>query len=316
MDLRQLRSFAAVARTGSFTAAADELGYTQSAVSQHVGALEADLGSCLLTRRPVALTAAGRQLAAHARHILLRVDVARSELASASVAERIRLAVTPLSVSAPLIRSLGGIRADGGSPTLDLDVVARDEALARLASGDADAAVVDGVTAPNGPLAATEPGLLHRQLVAELPMEVLLPAGHPLAGAGGVDLVMLRDALWLDAPLLPGDPSSVPGAARPRSGGRLRYLGWDLATVARLVASGFGLALLPAGSAPDVVGLARVVVRSPQVVHRSELLTVRGRVGTAAALVAAVRTNLRDLAAARAEPAVPNRSDSVPAQDS
>lgn len=70
MDLRDLRSFLAVVRTGSFTAAAADLGYTQSAVSQHVAALEADLGTPLLHRRPVRPTAAGARLAEHAAGIV------------------------------------------------------------------------------------------------------------------------------------------------------------------------------------------------------------------------------------------------------
>ncbi|WP_244894085.1 LysR family transcriptional regulator, partial [Planobispora rosea] len=60
MDPHLLRTFVTVARLGSFSAAAGELGYTQSAVSQQVAALEADLGTPLLQRRPVVPTPAGR----------------------------------------------------------------------------------------------------------------------------------------------------------------------------------------------------------------------------------------------------------------
>ncbi|MFD5702262.1 helix-turn-helix domain-containing protein, partial [Streptomyces lasiicapitis] len=54
MDPHLLRTYVAVARLASFSAAARELGYTQSAVSQHIAALEQDLGTPLLSRRPVA----------------------------------------------------------------------------------------------------------------------------------------------------------------------------------------------------------------------------------------------------------------------
>ena len=60
MDPRFLRTFVTVARLGSFSAAARELGYTQSGVSQHIAVLEADLGAVLLTRRPVAADRGGR----------------------------------------------------------------------------------------------------------------------------------------------------------------------------------------------------------------------------------------------------------------
>src|SRR5260370_6440386 len=66
MDPHLLRTFVAVARHGSFSAAARDLGYTQAAVSQHIAALESDLKVSLLTRRPVVATEAGRRLLEHA----------------------------------------------------------------------------------------------------------------------------------------------------------------------------------------------------------------------------------------------------------
>ncbi|MBI5090127.1 MAG: LysR family transcriptional regulator [Actinobacteria bacterium] len=80
MDTRLLRTFHAVVEHGSFTSAATALGYTQSAVSQHVAALEASLGVELFRRRPFALTPAAVRLAEHAGNILMRLDVATSEL--------------------------------------------------------------------------------------------------------------------------------------------------------------------------------------------------------------------------------------------
>src|SRR3954452_3902839 len=80
VDPRFLRTFAAVVRLESFSAAARELGYTQSAVSQHIAALEADLGFVLLHRRPVAPTEAGTRLLEHGGAILLRLDAARADV--------------------------------------------------------------------------------------------------------------------------------------------------------------------------------------------------------------------------------------------
>src|SRR4051794_41881542 len=78
MDPRFLRTFATVTRLASFSAAARELGYTQSAVSQHIAALESELGAPLLSRRPVAPTEAGARLLEHAGAILLRLEAARA----------------------------------------------------------------------------------------------------------------------------------------------------------------------------------------------------------------------------------------------
>ncbi|MER5825499.1 LysR family transcriptional regulator, partial [Streptomyces mirabilis] len=80
MDPHLLRTYVTVARVASFSEAARELGYTQSAVSQHIAALEQDLGAPLLTRRPVAPTAAGERLLEHAGPLLLRLDAARADV--------------------------------------------------------------------------------------------------------------------------------------------------------------------------------------------------------------------------------------------
>jgi len=287
VDLRHLRSFAAVARTRSFTAAAQELGYTQSAVSQHVAALERDLGRSLLERRPVRPTAAGEQLAAHAEHILLRVDTARSEIAAIPEATRpVRLAASPGAVVRPLLAAL---RSASPGLAVELEVTAIPDALRQLAEGAADGAVIDGITVPSAPVRASEPGLFLHRLLAELPLEVLMPEDHPLAGLAGVDLDTIAQARWIDAPNLACDPSSIPGAHPVHTGARLRYLGRDTTAVAGLVADHLGLAILPVGVAPPVPGLARVPLRSPAVVHRSELL-VRPRHGTGAELLEAAAT--------------------------
>ncbi|MBW5485058.1 LysR family transcriptional regulator, partial [Streptomyces bambusae] len=81
MDPHLLRTFVAVARLASFSGAARELGYTQSAVSQHIAALEGDLRTELLTRRPVRPTPAGTRLLEHAGPLLLRLDAARADVA-------------------------------------------------------------------------------------------------------------------------------------------------------------------------------------------------------------------------------------------
>ena len=85
LEVRHLRAFEAVARHRSFAAAADELGYTQSAVSQQLRALETIIGTSLFHRypggrRPVDLTDAGRLFLKHAQRLLTRVLATRADV--------------------------------------------------------------------------------------------------------------------------------------------------------------------------------------------------------------------------------------------
>jgi DNA-binding transcriptional LysR family regulator len=83
MELRHLRTFRAVAINRSFTRAANQLGYVQSAITSHVKALEADLGVRLFDRlgRHIVLTEAGSELLAYATKILDLADSARAAVA-------------------------------------------------------------------------------------------------------------------------------------------------------------------------------------------------------------------------------------------
>jgi DNA-binding transcriptional LysR family regulator len=86
VELRHFAALEAVAREGSFGRAADALGYTQSAVSQQIAALERTVGERLVERpggpRPVSLTEAGRLLLAHAEAIVARLKAAQADMAA------------------------------------------------------------------------------------------------------------------------------------------------------------------------------------------------------------------------------------------
>src|SRR4051812_40211153 len=86
VELRHLAALQAVAQAGSFGRAAQRLGYTQSAVSQQIAALERVVGERLIERpggpRPVTLTEAGRLLLAHADAIVARLKAAQADMAA------------------------------------------------------------------------------------------------------------------------------------------------------------------------------------------------------------------------------------------
>ncbi|MFK4070693.1 LysR family transcriptional regulator [Streptomyces sp. NPDC029674] len=282
MDPHLLRTYVTVARLASFSEAARELGYTQSAVSQHIAALEQDLGAALLTRRPVAPTPAGARLLEHADPLLLRLDAARAEIVRMAAApeQGLTLAATPTALTRRTLRALplAGVT---------LSVLPHDEIPAAVATGTADLGLVDGLAAPNDPLRLPDVAPLTARGIAQEPVAVLLPMDHPLAGRAGLRLADLVDARWLDAPGT-GMPLARLRTACGTSGFRpaLRYDGTDLRTLVALVAAGHGLALLPRPVADEAPGTVAVPLTAPRVVHRTELLHAGALRGPAAALAA------------------------------
>ncbi|WP_329552349.1 LysR family transcriptional regulator [Streptomyces sp. NBC_00696] len=281
MDPHLLRTYVTVARLASFSEAARELGYTQSAVSQHIAALEQDLGAPLLTRRPVTPTAAGERLLEHAGPLLLRLDAARADVVRMAAApERgLTLATAPTAL---VPRVLNALPRAG----VTLRVLTRDEVPVAVATGTADLGLVDGIAAPSDPLRLPDVAPLTTHGVAEEPVCVLLPDTHPLVGRPALRLGDLAAARWLDAP-----DAGVPLARlRAANGGgafrpALRYDGTDIRVLTSLAAAGHGLTLLPLSAATGVPGAVAVPLTEPRVVHRTELVYGGAPQGAAARLV-------------------------------
>ncbi|MEU3839596.1 LysR family transcriptional regulator [Streptomyces sp. NPDC028635] len=286
MDPHLLRTFVAVARLASFSEAARDLGYTQSAVSQHIAALEQDLGAPLLTRRPVAPTAAGERLLEHAGALLLRLDAARADVRRLAAApdHGLTLAATATALGPAVVAALP-------SAGVTVRVLPRDAVPAAVATGAADLGLADGLAAPSDPLRLPDVAPLTAYGVGEEPVCVLLPAAHPLARRPQVRLGDLADARWLDAPDA-GLPLAHLRAAHGGHGFRpsLRYEGTDVRALTALAAAGHGLTLLPRTAAGAVPGAVAVPVSSPRLVHRTELLYAGRPRGAAAALADALGT--------------------------
>jgi DNA-binding transcriptional LysR family regulator len=297
VDPHLLRTFVTVTDLGSFSAAARELGYTQSAVSQQIATLEADLGTLLLRRRPVALTDAGVRLREHAGPLLLRIAAARADVArlADTRAARLVVGVSALATTVRLAEALAAVR--DATEYVTVRVVERTRIPEGVAEGTLDAGLLDGLAAPTDPLHLPDVGPLTTLAVAEEPLAVLLPPGHPLAGRRGLDLADLVDARWIDAP----DAALPLGALRAAVGAdgyrpALRYEGTDVRGLTALAAAGHGLALLPAWTAEDVAYGTVVPVVAPRLVHRTELLyggSSGGRAGGPTALLATLLTSGR-----------------------
>ena len=146
LDVTRLRVLAAVARTGSVTAAARELHYSQPSVSHHLAKLEAETGAKLIQKagRGIRLTEAGQMLAERATEIIGRLDSAASEL-SAHVglrAGRVRLAAFPSALGTFVPRAAALLAQEHPGLELRLTETEPPDALRMLRAGYVDVAVI------------------------------------------------------------------------------------------------------------------------------------------------------------------------------
>lgn len=193
VDLRELRSFLAVAEELNFTRAAARLHVAQQALSTTIANLERALDVRLFTRstRHVALTSAGEQLVPAARRILADVaDALRAvELAAAGRRGRLIIGVAIAVHNAPPVREPIRQFAER-EPDVELQVDGYDhtDPLAGLASGSSQVSFVLGPLTLDG---------LDSVVVLEEPRHVLLPADHPLAGRPDLHVRDLSGLPWL-----------------------------------------------------------------------------------------------------------------------
>ncbi|MFC9616866.1 LysR family transcriptional regulator [Streptomyces sp. NPDC056938] len=266
VNLSQLRAFLAVVDAGGFSAAAAQLGLSQSAVSHAVASLERELTAPLLVRAtPVRTTALGERVVAHAR---TAVAAARSveQLAAdaATMTGTVRLAATP-TVSQGLVPSL--LRHWGeDQPRVTVRVFEGDSAeiAAWLENGTADAAIL--IDPPPGP------GI---QLAADS-YRAVLPLDHPLASEPVVDIRDLEDDPFLISPNGCED--------RIRTIHRLAGLRFipthrvrDLATLISMVQAGIGVTVLSEVSRSLIPPDLALLPLHPQTSRRLVLTGPRGR---------------------------------------
>ncbi len=196
LDLRHLRALHAVVTTGSVRGAAAQLGYTPSAISQHITALERQTATTLLEAagRGVRATAAGRLLAEHAAGLLDGVAEAEAALAALNAGELgvLRLA-SFASAGAELVPpALARVHVELPGLEITLRSAETEHALGLLRRGELDVAVVEAHEPP-----AADSGLTwHRLLTDEF--RIVLPRGHRLATKRVIDLADTAGDPWID----------------------------------------------------------------------------------------------------------------------
>ena len=246
LDVRRMKVLREVAARGSFSAAAEALSFTQSAISQHVAALERESGATLVERgaRGVRLTDAGRALVSHADAILARLECAEEELAAIAGLRggRLRLACFQ-SAGATLVPRAVAVFHDR-HPDVDLSMVEAepDVASERLRSGDIDLALVYDFE--------RIPGMLDDELeltaLIDDPYDLILPKGHRLAGRRRLRLTDLAEEPWVSSSNDVGcrtitDRVCQDAGFEPR----VAFEADETLAAQALVAAGVGVTLLP-----------------------------------------------------------------------
>ena len=191
-DSLRLRTFALVVDLGSISAAADVLGYTQSAVSQQLAALERETGVALVDRsqRPLRATGAGATLRPHVDRVLAALSAADAVVEDLRGGmPRLRLAAFPSALASFVPAAVRDLRRTHAGVVVQVLQFETQEAIEQLRNGAADVAVVHHMPGD----AAPESRDLRREALLVDHLHVVLPGGHRLARRDEVSIGDLEE---------------------------------------------------------------------------------------------------------------------------
>jgi DNA-binding transcriptional LysR family regulator len=288
---------------GSFSAAADALSYSQSAVSQAIATLEGEVGTSLIERdrggvRP---TAAGAALASHAEGILGRMEAAENELAAIAGGEagRLRVASFPSAGAALVPLAIAAFRASHPGVEVTLAEGEPDEIAPRLRAGELDLSLLYEFEGVGERLGA---GIRRFELLED-PMRLALPGEHRLTRRSRVRLEDLREESWVQTS--GSSPCARHVVRSCHAAGfepRVAFESDDYQTVQGLVAAGVGVGLIPQLALSAVRPDIQIRTLHPSgPVRRVFAATRRGAPVTPA--VATMLDTLREVARSQREPA-------------
>jgi DNA-binding transcriptional LysR family regulator len=263
MELRHLATFVAVAEEGSFTRASGRLHVVQSAVSAGVRSLERDLGVTLFDRTThrVELTDAGAALLPEARATLAAAVAAREAVDQVRGGLRGTVVLGTMQAQAMRRINVPGVLSTfrGEHPDVEVKI--------RHAGGSTEMAkeVRDGrldiafVALPQG----RWPGLELARIASE-PIELGVPAGHPLAGRRQVELETVSELTLVDLPEGWGTRTSIDRAFAAAGVRRsVTYEVNDTASMLEFIRNGLAVGMLPASFAEGTEGIVFIPIRKP-----------------------------------------------------
>jgi molybdate transport repressor ModE-like protein len=246
LDVRRMRVLREVAERGSIAAAAQELAFTPSAVSQQIATLEREAGVALVERGPrsLRLTEAGRALVEHTEGILASLAAAEAEIQAIAGVRggTLRLASFPTAYATIMPAAIGEFRRRHAAVELTLTEADPLMSIARLKSGELDLALLyeyDHVPLP-------EDDSVERVPLLDDAIRILLPRGHREARRRAVPLDALANERWITSTARSSCHEFV--ARSCRAAGFEPDIGFesdDHGVWQGLVAAGVGVALAP-----------------------------------------------------------------------
>lgn len=246
LNLTRLNVFREVVGHGSFSAAADALSYSQSAVSQAIATLEGEVGTALIERRRDGArpTPAGSALAAHVDGILAQIESAESEVAAIARGHggHLRTASFPTAGSTLMPGAIAAFRASHPGVGVTLAEGEPEEIAPRLRAGEFDLVLLFEFEGVGERLSAG----MRRYELRDDPLHLALPLDHPLAKRKRIELDDLREESWIQtsaqSPCAKHVVRSCHAAGFEPS---VSFESDDYQTVQGLVAAGVGVALIP-----------------------------------------------------------------------
>ncbi len=252
LNVARLRVLREVSAAGSFSAAADAMSYTQSAVSQQIAALEAETGMALLERRPrgVRLTEAGRLLVDHTEGILARIQTAETELEELAGLRGGALRMASFPTAGATLMPLAIARFRAVHPQVELTLIEGEpeEIAPRLHAGELDLALLFEFADVGDPLAESltlGESLTRVELLADA-LYLALPRKHKLARRRELRLQDLHAEAWVQTSQ--ASPCARHVVRCCHAAGfepNVAFESDDYATVQGLVGAGVGVAFIP-----------------------------------------------------------------------
>lgn len=243
-DLKKLRVLRALDEYGTVTAAAGRLNLTPSAVSQQLAVLSRQLGVPMLEPygRRVRLTSAARLVLRHADRVFGQLEQAEAELAGYLHGEagEVRIGAFATAITGLVVPAVARLRER--APRLSVRLVEAEaaEAFELLACGEVDLSVSLSVRGS----AAEDPRFVQVPLLED-PLDVALPAGHPLAAAGAARLSQLADDPWIFGGSGPWRDITLGACADAGFVPERAHTAADWAAILAMVGAGLGVALVP-----------------------------------------------------------------------